>query len=131
MRGRLAYAETVAKGEEEWSARSVIDRKILIIAMEEGYLGELLPESFTITKSGRRQDFPAFDLPTARAALRRVLEYGLVGTYVLNSDDVFLGPSAIASIESDTVWIAPASDRLCLFLTAAGERAVGIGDVRM
>ena len=120
----------MVKGEEQWLARSVIDRKILIIAMEEGYVGELLPASFMITEAGRRQDFPAFDLPTARDALRRLLERGLVGTYVLNSDDEYLGDAAMSSIESDAVWTTPASDGLCLFMTATGERAVGIGGIK-
>lgn len=119
----------MGRDEQEWLARSVADRKILIIAMEEGHVRELLPASFLITEAGRQQDFPALDLSTARDALRRLFDSGLVGTYLLNSDDEYLGDAAISSIQSDTVWTAPASGGLCLFLTAAGERAVGIGHV--
>lgn len=108
-------------------ARSTVDRKILVIAMEEGYIGELLPASFVITDAGRRQDFPALDLPTARDALRRLLERGLVGTYVLNSDDEYLGDAAISSVQNDAVWTTPGSEGLCVFLTTTGEQAVGIG----
>lgn len=107
-----------------------MDRKVLIIAMEEGSVAELLPASFVVTESGRRQDFPALDLPTARSALTRLLAQGLVGTYVLDSDDEYVGDAAISSVQSDQVWTTPGSDELCLFLTSTGEHVVGIGDVR-
>lgn len=119
----------MGRDEQQWLARSVADRKILIIAIEEGHISEVLPESFVINKAGRQQDFPALDLATARHALRRLFESGLVGTYLLNSDDEYLGDAASSSVQGDTVWTTPASGGLCIFLTAAGEQAVGIGHV--
>lgn len=113
--------------ERRWLDRDVAERKALIIAMEEGYVSELLPASFMITPEARQQDFPALDLSKAREALRRLIEARLVGTYLLNSNNEYLGDAAISSLHDDTVWTAPASGGLCLFLTAAGERAVGIG----
>lgn len=94
--------------------------------MEQGYVGELLPESFVITATGRRQDFSALDLPTAREALRRLIERGLVGTFVPDSDDEYVGDAAIASAQNDAAWTAAGTGGLCLFLTAPGEQAVGI-----
>ncbi|MFF2390372.1 hypothetical protein [Agromyces sp. NPDC058104] len=114
------------RGEEQWLERSIADRKILITAMEEGYVAELLPESFVITSTSRQRDFPTLDLPTARDALQRLIERGLVGTYMLNSEDEYLGDAAIASVRSVAVWTDPGSGGLCLFLTELGEQAVGI-----
>jgi len=114
-------------GEEEWLERSVADRKILVLAMEQGYVCEVLPASFIITGTGRHQDFPDLDRTTAREALRQLIERGLVGTYMLNSDDEHLGDAAIESVQRDAVWTSPGSGGLCLFLTKSGEQAVGIG----
>ncbi|MFD5864766.1 hypothetical protein ACFWGP_07440 [Agromyces sp. NPDC127015] len=119
----------MARGEEQWLARSVADRKVLLTAMEEGFVAELLYEFFVITEAGRQQAFPALDLLTARAALRRMIELGLVGTYLLNSDNEYLGIAAVASVERDAVWTTPGSEGLCLYLTATGEDAVGIREV--
>ncbi|MFC9918602.1 hypothetical protein [Agromyces binzhouensis] len=53
-----------------------------------------------------------------------------MGTYVLNSDDEYLGGAAVLSVESDAAWATPASNGLCLFLTATGEQAVGIDGIK-
>jgi hypothetical protein len=113
--------------DQTWRERDVAERKVLINAMEEGYVCELLPPSFIITASGgREQDFPSLPLAAARTALERLAVEGLVGTYILNRDGEFVGVEAVASVADDGIWTAPASGGLCLFLTEAGARAVGI-----
>ncbi|MBM7520363.1 hypothetical protein [Nocardioides nitrophenolicus] len=94
--------------------------------MEEGYVCDLLPESYVITQYGRERDFPPLTLEDAREVFGRLAADGLVGTYVLNQDGELLGDAAIPSVADDEVWTRPASGGLCLYLTEAGVAAVGL-----
>jgi len=118
--------EWLGEDAVHWRDRPVAERKVLINAMEEGYVCELLPESCVITQHGREQDFPPLTLEVARETFGRLAADGLVGTYVLNRDGELLDDTAIASVADDEVWTRPASGGLCLFLTEAGAGAVGL-----
>lgn len=114
-------------GQAEWLARDTAERKILVLAMENGYVAETLPESFVITAQGREQDFPTLGLEEARSTFARLATDGLVGVYRLNEADSELrGIAAADCLQADDAWLTPGSHGLCLFLTPLGERAVGI-----
>lgn len=110
-----------------WRERDAAERKVLIYAREEGYVRELLPPSFVVTKDGMRQDHPELELSAARLTLVRLINMGLVGTYFLDSDDLLTGKAAMDSIASAEAWDTPESGGLCLFLTPLGQQALGIG----
>ena len=127
--GSVAEGLALITGGERatWLARDIADRKVLINAMEEGFVAELLLESFVIKATGREQDFPALELDVARSTFGRLALEGLVGVYRLDEPDSdFAGKAAVERVAADDVWLTPASFGLCLFLTPDGERAVGI-----
>ena len=114
-------------GQAEWLARDTAERNILVLAIENGYVSEALPDSFVITAQGRERDFPTLRLEDARSTFARLATDGLVGVYRLTeADSELLGIAAADCLQADDAWLTPGSRGSCLLLTPLGERAVGI-----
>lgn len=123
----IIYRHDMGTPQQAWAERGVAERKVLVNALEEGYVCELLPASYLITDHGKEQDFPALPVQEARAVLDRLIIDGLVGLYLLDDPaGELLGQAALARTADPATWTIPASGGLCLFLTPAGAQAVGI-----
>ncbi len=109
-----------------WNLRDVAERKVLVNAMEEGQIWELVPESYVITDQGREQDYPRLTLRDARTLLVRFVRDGFIGIYRLGEDADFLGEAAVSLLSDDEIWTMQGNGGLCMFLTNAGEREMGL-----
>jgi len=109
-----------------WNLRDVAERKVLVNAMEEGQIWELIPESYVITERGRQQDYPSLSLEDARTLLERFAREGLIGIYRLGEEAEFLEEAAVSLVANDEIWTMQGNGGLCMFLTEAGEREVGL-----